>query len=73
MNINELIDNSYDGFCILVLPRPLDDYWVIAPLQSAEEYVFRSWSAAHRYATDEFSDHDFHQHLQWKIVPHKVL
>ena len=72
MNINELIDDAHDGFCILVLPRPLDDYWVIAPLRSSEEYVFRSWSAAHRYATEEFSDHDL-EHLKWKIVPHKVL
>ena len=61
--------SNVDGFCVLVL-RNFESAWLIAPLGTSDEYVFRSWEQALEFGATEYNDDHL---LQWKVVPHKKI
>lgn len=56
-----------DGYCVM-FHNPLEDIWNVAPPDSKDEYVFRTYENALDYGIllqCEFS------HVSWKVIPFK--
>ena len=51
---------------VLVLKRcEVSPKWVVAPITSGDEYCFKTWEEAQKYAQKCYD----REHLLWKIVP----